>query len=61
LQPQGKKCQTFVWIDHEWDGRTKAVPNKLTHRIAKAEEKARSWKEEYRKLNMKLRDTEIDA
>jgi hypothetical protein len=32
----------FVWIDHEWDGRTKAILNKLTRRIAKAEEEARS-------------------
>jgi hypothetical protein len=40
--PSRKKCQIFVCIDPEWDGRTKAVLNKLTRRIAKAEEEARS-------------------
>jgi hypothetical protein len=44
-------------IDPEWDGRTKVVLNKLTHKIAKVEEEARSWKER-RKANMKLGDTE---
>jgi hypothetical protein len=58
LQPEGKQCQTFVWIDPEWDGRTKVVLNQLTRRIAKAEEEANSWKEECKKANMKLGDTE---
>jgi hypothetical protein len=58
LHPQGKQCQAFVWIDLESNGRTKAILNKLTCRIAKAKEEERSWKEECRKANMKLGDTE---
>jgi hypothetical protein len=48
----------IFWIDPEWEGRTKIVLNKLTRRIVKANEEARSWKEECRKANMKLGDTE---
>jgi hypothetical protein len=40
------------------DCRTKAVRNKLTCRIANAEEEARSWKDECRHANMKLGEIE---
>ena len=43
-----------MWIDPEWDARTKAVLMKLLDRNAKANEDTRSWKQECAKANIKV-------
>jgi hypothetical protein len=44
-------------LDAEWDARTKDILMKLQDMNAKAEEEARSWKEECAKANKKLEAT----